>query len=69
MGGGGGGWLELRVLVDAGLGDTGGAGPTGVGFLLGWSGSGLGAPSWCSCSWSGVSSRSWSSGSSLSSRS
>ena len=69
VGGAGCGRLGLGFLVDGGLGDAGGAGPADAGFCLGCSGSGLGAPSWCNCSWSGVSSRSWSSGSSLSSRS
>ena len=44
-GGAGGGRLGLGFLVDGGLGDAGGAGPAGVGFSLGCSGSGLGAPS------------------------
>ena len=69
LGGSVGGRLRLGFLVDGGLVDSGSTCPTGVGFWLGCSGSGLGKPSWDRCSWSGVSSRSWSSRSSLYSRS
>ena len=72
-GGGGGGTgssrLGVEVLVDGGLGDADAPGADSVRFLLGWSRSGLSAPSQCNCSWFGVSVRSWSSSSSLSSRS
>ena len=65
---GGGSWLGLGGLVGGRLEDAGGAGPADSGVSGSCcSGSGLGAPSWCNCSWSGDSSGSWCSGVSLSS--